>query len=127
MLFRSQELKKEIAKIIGVIEYESESKIEINPTLKSTLDQSRLLIEEKVHTPLADLKQAKEPEQIIDTNHLQLPFECPSPKQEDFASNTIPLGKPLIVEFPAPVAIKNDIEAIRIKDNKQINEKISRI
>lgn len=121
-----EQLKKDIAEIVKSIESD-EAKAEITPVLKSALHLSKIVIEEKGHAPLSQLPAAKPPGQALDTSHLQPPTETPAKVSSDgFQGNTIPLASALKVPTTAPPVVKKDIEAIRIKDNKQINEKLSR-
>ena len=124
-----EQLKKDIAALVETIQKDDVSKIEANPALKSALNQSKLYVEEKPHTPLEELPQAKEPEEVKDKSHLQLPSEATSPLMEktpsNFVENTIPLAKPIVVPPPPPVPKRFLEAAARLKDNKQVNEKLS--
>lgn len=115
------ELKKELEDLVNSIEKE-ENKTDLTPFLKSALHMSKLAIVDKGHVPLSELPAAKDPEQVKDKSHLQVPSEGTSTKE---STHEIPLPQPASLKIPEQP--KHVVEPGRIKDNKMVNEQLSNL
>lgn len=124
-----KELKDKIAALMKEIG-ESGKDEKSSAILMSALMQSRIVLEEKDSTPLAELEVVKEKRTYEDPFHLAVPkeLETLNNPEDQFMTNTIPLAAPLDLSMkPAKIVKPTAEDEMRQRQKTIMNEKLSNV